>query len=229
MAWLPLGDALALWGGDQAWDEAQTCYRRAVQLDPKNGPAWFRLGVCLRRRYESSQAQPGDFQAAIDAWGKALQLDLDQPYSFYDWVREAEQAVRARGDEPIRLSVRPTGAEIAHRSKRCPLPTKTPATPTRTARSSATRTAWSRRKQPWFPARSAPASRPASTSFFAPVQRKTHWNTLPRVLRACTWPLRKENDFCGECVVPILDPPRLGLAKMGLLRYGHDAVANAQC
>jgi tetratricopeptide (TPR) repeat protein len=137
MAWRGLGDALALWGGDQAPDEAQTCYRRAVQLDPKNGPAWFRLGVCLRRRYESSQAQPGDFQAAIDAWGKALQLDpnqyiwrrriqqygprLEQPYSFYDWVREAEKAVRARGDEPIRLSVRLSGAEIAHPVKTLPV------------------------------------------------------------------------------------------------------------
>ena len=50
-AWRVLGDALALWGGNKSRDEALTSYARAVQLDPKNGPAWFRLGVCFRRRY----------------------------------------------------------------------------------------------------------------------------------------------------------------------------------
>jgi tetratricopeptide (TPR) repeat protein len=100
-AWRALGDALALWGGNKLRDEALTAYSRAVQIDPKNGPAWFRLGVCFHGRYESPQARPGDFQGAIDSWGKALDLDpnqyiwrrriqqygprLDQPYSFYDW------------------------------------------------------------------------------------------------------------------------------------------------
>ena len=144
-AWRFLGDALALWQGDKNRDEALTSYTRAVQLDPKNGPAWFRLGVCFRRRYESSRAQPGDFQAAIDAWGTALKLDpnqyiwrrriqqygprLDQPYSFYDWVTDAEKAVRARGEEPIRLAVRPAGAEIAHPVKALPLTDKAPINP----------------------------------------------------------------------------------------------------
>src|SRR5262249_38888190 len=112
-------------------------YSRAVQLDPKNGPAWFRLGVCFRSRYDSPQSQPGDFQAAVDAWGKALQLDpnqyiwrrriqqygprLDQPYSFYDWVTGAEKDIRARGAEPIRLTMRPAGAEIAHPIKAFPV------------------------------------------------------------------------------------------------------------
>src|SRR5262249_17869371 len=45
---------------------------------------------------------------------------LDQPYSFYDWVTEAEKAVRARGEEPIRLTVRPAGAEVAHPIKALP-------------------------------------------------------------------------------------------------------------
>jgi hypothetical protein len=144
-SWRALGDALILWGGDKSRDEALASYTRAVQLDPKNGPAWFRLGVCFRRRNESSQARPGDFQAAIDHWGKALDLDpnryiwrrriqqygprLDQPYSFYDWVTEAEKAVRARGEEPIRLSVRPAGAEIAHPVKALPVQDKTAVNP----------------------------------------------------------------------------------------------------
>jgi hypothetical protein len=81
-------------------------------------------------------ASRGDFQAAVDAWGNALKLDpnqyiwrrriqqygprLDKPYSFFDWVTEAERAVRARGDEPVRLTVRPTGPEIAYPLKVLP-------------------------------------------------------------------------------------------------------------
>jgi tetratricopeptide (TPR) repeat protein len=137
LSWRALGDALSLWGGDEARDEALACYTRAVQLDPKNGPAWFRLGVCFRGRYDSTQARLGDFQAAVDHWGKALDFDpnqyiwrrriqqygprLDQPYSFYDWVTEAERSVRARGEKPIRLAVRPAGAEIAHPLKALPV------------------------------------------------------------------------------------------------------------
>jgi hypothetical protein len=135
-AWIALGDALVLWGGDKTVDEALSCYARAVKLDPKHGSAWFRLGVCHRRRYDSAEQKPGDFQAAIDHWGKALDLDpnryiwrrriqqygprLDQPYSFYDWVTQAEKAIRARGAEPVALTVRPAGAEIAYPIKALP-------------------------------------------------------------------------------------------------------------
>lgn len=145
MAWRKLGDDLVLWGGDKTLDEALASYARASQLDPKNGPAWFRLGVCFRRRYESPAQRPSDFQAAIDHWGKALDLDpnqyiwrrriqqygprLEQPYSFYDWVTQAEKAVRARGEEPIRLTVRPAGAEIAYPVKTLPPPVTTARAP----------------------------------------------------------------------------------------------------
>jgi hypothetical protein len=39
---------------------------------------------------------------------------LDKPYPFYDWVEQAEKAIRGRGEKPIALAVRPDGAEIAH-------------------------------------------------------------------------------------------------------------------
>ncbi len=128
-AWRGLGDALALWGGDERIDAAIDAYARAAQLAPKDGSIRFRWGVCYRRRYESSLRQPGDFQAAVDRWNQALQLDpnqyiwrrriqqygprLDKPYAFYDWVEEAERAIRARGEKPVALAVRPGGAEIA--------------------------------------------------------------------------------------------------------------------
>ena len=134
--WRALGDALVLWGSDKTLDEAMSSYEHAAKIEPKNGPAWFRLGVCNRRRYESAHPQSGDFQSAIDHWGKALDLDpnqyiwrrriqqygprLDQPYSFYDWVTQAEKAIRAHGAEPIALTGRPAGAEIAYPIKTLP-------------------------------------------------------------------------------------------------------------
>ena len=129
-AWRGLGDALTLWGGDSQINAALDAYARALKLAPNDGPTEFRLGVCYRRRYESDSRRPGDFQAAIDHWGRALELDpnqyiwrrriqqygprLDKPYAFYDWVEGAEKAIRARGAKPIALAVRPDGAEIAH-------------------------------------------------------------------------------------------------------------------
>jgi tetratricopeptide (TPR) repeat protein len=135
-AWRALGDALALWGGAGRLEEAMEAYGNAVKLDPKDGPALFGLGVCYRRRYEATQRRAGDFQAAIDSWGRALELDpnqyiwrrriqqygprLDKPYAFYDWVDEAEKDIRARGEKPVPLAVRPGGAEIAQPLKTLP-------------------------------------------------------------------------------------------------------------
>jgi tetratricopeptide (TPR) repeat protein len=127
--WRRLGDALALWGGNGRLERAMEAYGRAARLDAKDGAALFRLGVCYRRRSETVLHRPGDFQAAIDSWCRALDLDpnqyiwrrriqqygprLDKPYAFYDWVETAEKEVRARGEEPVSLAARPRGAEVA--------------------------------------------------------------------------------------------------------------------
>jgi hypothetical protein len=127
--WRELGDALALWGGDDRLEETMDAYGRAVKRAPTDGPALFRLGVCFRRRSESARCRPGDFQAAITSWGQALERDpnqyiwrrriqqygprLDKPYAFYDWIETAEKDLRARGQRPVSLAVRPVGAEIA--------------------------------------------------------------------------------------------------------------------
>jgi tetratricopeptide (TPR) repeat protein len=129
ITWRQFGDALALWGGSGRLEEAMDAYGRAARLDLKDGAASFRLGVCYRQRCESKQRRPGDFQAAIDFWGRALDVDpnqyiwrrriqqygprLDKPYAFYDWVETAEKDVHARGEKPVSLAVRPGGAEMA--------------------------------------------------------------------------------------------------------------------
>ncbi len=143
--WRVLGDALALWGGEKKLNEAVAAYSAAVKRDPKDAPAFFRLGVCLRRRSETAAREPDDFRAAVGAWGTALDLDpnqyiwrrriqqygprLDKPYPFYDWVGEAETAVRKRGEKPVELPIRPDGAEIAAPAKTFPVEAVVPKNP----------------------------------------------------------------------------------------------------
>jgi hypothetical protein len=89
----------------------------------------FRLGVAHRIRHESARRKPGDFQAAVDAWGPALALDpsqyiwrrrieqygprLAKPYAFYDWIEQARAEIARRGEAPIPLTVEPYCSELA--------------------------------------------------------------------------------------------------------------------
>ncbi len=128
-AWREAGDALTVWGGVARVDEAIDTYTRAVRLEPSDKNARFRLGVAYRMRHESAGRRPGDFQAAVDAWGRALELDPNQyiwrrrieqygpllakPYPFYDWVERARSEIRDRGEEPVPLAEEPSGSELA--------------------------------------------------------------------------------------------------------------------
>jgi len=132
-AWRELGDAVVLWGGRGRINEAIAAYQQANQRQPKDGNTLFRLGVAVKMRDESKLARPGDFQTAVNYWQQALDTNpnqyiwrrriqqygprLSKPYPFYDWVARAQREVRARGEQPVRLAVQPTGAEIAHPSR----------------------------------------------------------------------------------------------------------------
>lgn len=119
--------------------EADACfykgdYNRALAGYRKGADAatQFKLGCALRARYESDQRLPGDGQAAVAAWGKALALmpnqyiwrrriqqygpRLAKPYNFYDWVNIARQEIEARGQTPTSLAVEPRGAELLGRT-----------------------------------------------------------------------------------------------------------------
>jgi len=129
VAWRDLGDALTIWGGAERVDEAIDAYTRSLALEPSDKNARFRLGVAYRVRHESPARRPGDFQAAVDAWGRALELDPNQyiwrrrieqygprlakPYAFYDWVAEARTEITRRGETPVPLSLDPYGSELA--------------------------------------------------------------------------------------------------------------------
>ncbi len=129
-AWRDLGDAYFLSDGEAAAESrAVEAYRNAVESDPLDGRAQFRLGVALRRRYESPARRPGDAQSAVDRWVSSLALDpnqyiwrrriqqygpkLDKPYNFYFWVEQARREIRARGEQPVALPVEPSGSELA--------------------------------------------------------------------------------------------------------------------
>ncbi len=128
-AWRTAGDSLTVWGGVDEVDRAINAYTRALALDPLDKNALFRLGVAYRMRHESTRRRPGDFQAAVDAWGRALALDPNQyiwrrrieqygprlakPYAFYDWVSQARTEISRRGETPVSLTVEPYGSELA--------------------------------------------------------------------------------------------------------------------
>ncbi len=124
-----LGDALVLWGGQSKINDAINAYKQAIQINPDDGDAHFRLGVCYRLRYDSGQRASSDFQTAVNHWTRSRVLQpnqyiwrrrieqygprLTKPYPFYDWVETATRDIIARGEEPVELMVLPTGSEIA--------------------------------------------------------------------------------------------------------------------
>lgn len=115
-----LGEAIDAYGG--------------IEDVANDASAQFSLGVALRMRYDTPFRRPGDFQAAIDAWQRALEIDpnhyiyrrriqqygprLDKPYPFYDWVEAARAAVAARGETPAALGAEPVAAELARPTRR---------------------------------------------------------------------------------------------------------------
>lgn len=128
-AWMNFADALVLESGDEQLDAAISAYQSAIALDRTNGPAYFRVGVAYRMRYDKHDGAVEDFRSAVEHWGMALEVDPNQyiwrrriqqygprlakPYPFYDWVREARKEVIGRGERPARLRAEPRGAELA--------------------------------------------------------------------------------------------------------------------
>ena len=73
-------------------------YQRVLELDPADGPAHFRLGVALRKRYDSARRQPNDFSAAVRQWRRALDIDPNQ----YIWRRQ-DSAIRSPARQTLLL------------------------------------------------------------------------------------------------------------------------------
>ncbi len=108
------------------WSEAIESWSRE---EDSSGVTSFRLGCAYRARYDSDSRQPGDFQSAVAAWTRAIDLDpnnyiwrrriqqygprMEKPYPFYDWIEVARQEIQARGEDPVTLPVEPRGAELA--------------------------------------------------------------------------------------------------------------------
>ena len=128
-AWRGYAHLLIRGGRAERLDDAVAAYQRALEQEPSHGPTHFRAGVALRMRYDSAFRREGDFQAAVEQWKQALDLDpnqyiwrrriqqygarLDKPYPFYDWVPTARREIIERGEQPTPLIVEPGGAEFA--------------------------------------------------------------------------------------------------------------------
>lgn len=128
-SWRAYGDALAAGNDDVELSDAIEAYRHAVRLNPEDGPARFRLGSALRKRYDSPARQPGDFHQAEQQWERALDLEpnryiwrrrvqqygprLAEPVAFFDWIRDARAAIVRRGETPLLLAVEPGDSEFA--------------------------------------------------------------------------------------------------------------------
>ena len=120
---------LLLWGDAADISEAIRLYEGVVESESENGPAHFRLGVAHRMRHDSAHRQASDFRLAVENWASALNINpnqyiwrrriqqygprLDKPYPFYDWVSAAGQQISERGETPVELTVKLSGAEIA--------------------------------------------------------------------------------------------------------------------
>ena len=122
-----------LWPPTKGDWSALTTLEQTTKAEDEDAAAQFHLGVAHRMRHDSPQRQPGDFQRAVDAWRRALDLEprqyiyrrriqqygprLDKPYPFYDWVQQAQSDVRARGEEPVQLLASLSDAERAGRGR----------------------------------------------------------------------------------------------------------------
>ena len=127
-SWSDHAVALALWGGSDRLDDAVAASAPATTGD-SDGRAWFRRGVILRMRHDSTYRQGSDFAESTDAWTRALDADpanyvwrrrlqqygprLAKPYAFYDWIVTARDEITARGEVPVTLTAEPEGAEFA--------------------------------------------------------------------------------------------------------------------
>lgn len=129
-------DLLIYWQllADATWQQGNsvsTCLRllhQYLEITDSAAIDYFRLGVLYRMRHDSEHRQPGDFQAAIDAWAEALDKDpnqyiwrrriqqygpmSDKPYPFYDWVETAHREITERGETPVAIPQALTQAEL---------------------------------------------------------------------------------------------------------------------
>ncbi len=115
-------DANFLGGEAAQLDEAMRAYSIVLQNDATDAFAYFRLGVALRKRYESGSGRPDDAAKALECWQNALKLqpkntifrlrlaqfDGTAAASYSGWVAKAREEIKARGETPVGLAREPS-------------------------------------------------------------------------------------------------------------------------
>jgi tetratricopeptide (TPR) repeat protein len=123
------GDACVLAGRPDQIREAVNAYRQAIEKDPADADAFFRLGVALSIREAGQFKEDGDAKAAREAIARACTLrpanrvfrqrrglfadDEAERDDSYDWIPAARKAITARGEEPVALSPAPAEKRTA--------------------------------------------------------------------------------------------------------------------
>ena len=126
---IALSDLSYLWDRDE---DFSPIYDQVRGDAGRSAALLFRRGVTalrLRDSVRGERRQGEDLATAIAHLEQALDVDpnhyiyrrriqqygprLKKPYPFYNWVAEAQAAIRARGEFPIELRVPLTGSEIA--------------------------------------------------------------------------------------------------------------------
>lgn len=118
-----------LWPAGRDGERAMLDLQAYAKTKPGDAAAQWRLGVAYRMRHDSRERSLGDFQQAVDAWRRGMELDpshyiyrrrieqygplLTKPYPFYPWVAAARKAL---GTKAPPLAAEPTGTELAGRT-----------------------------------------------------------------------------------------------------------------
>lgn len=84
------------WWRENKLDEAAVCYRRAIELDTKNAPAYAGLGVVRLSQYLAQPEHEDYLNEAVECWHTSLEINPDQPK-----VRGLLDRYRIKQDRPI--------------------------------------------------------------------------------------------------------------------------------
>ncbi len=111
------------------WNSAISGWAADLKNDSTNAATWFRWACASRARYDYGGGDAQDFQNAVTAGPKSLELapnnyifrrrvqqygpNMEKPYPFYNWIERARKEIRMRGEEPLPLVAEPRGAELA--------------------------------------------------------------------------------------------------------------------
>lgn len=101
MAWATKGEAAM---NARDWDEAITCFKKAVEIDPQFTAVWFNLGVCSSSKGFDMNEKFSDKQGRIKTEdADKVTAQLKEAITFYEKVRELDPNHETIPQWPLQL------------------------------------------------------------------------------------------------------------------------------